>query len=679
MPFSFLNPWFWLGAVALGAPLWLHLRRKRQTHLLRFSTIRFLEDEPQPRRSPMRLRDVLLFVLRVLALLLVIAAFAWPYLPGVNTAPITESRVYILDNTLSHQASNGFARDRAQVLSEISDAGTDVQVAVVELTALPRVVVAFGDSRQQALENVQVLQPSHQRGSYLAAFRQANALLENSLGERKHIVFLGDNQENQWADNANTPAFLRRVQVDIPKPPAAALPNLALSDPRVQRIFLGDRSLANFTVRLTHLGPAKTANVILSANGQSVFNRAVNLENQPETILLQAQWETDPGTWLRGEATVEGTPDALAADNRVFFALAPVVEGKVALLTQSPYLRLALSPEIMRGQWSTRFLDPTRLSQESSATEQADVFCLDSSYLQSAEVRKLLFQFLSNGRGALLLVNRTTPAIDGCLRELGLEPQGVVRTENTTPEKFQFVLSNHPIFHPFLSPDYGNLMEIQVHQYVRLHPGQAQPLIFGERGGGLFFQGLKLKGKLYVCAFGLDREQTSWPIHQSFIPFLDLALQAARAEDPMPTRFEPGQFASVLLPAAGGPTEVVLRDEGREVARAAVQQGKARLRMPDQPGLYALSFDASDRVEKMLSVNASPRESDLTYSESPETLKLWHVDEPFQPATASVTPARAHVRLAGVLQQRWWWWMVLGSLAALFLETMWAGTRRDQA
>src|SRR5512140_1789333 len=120
MPFSFLNPWFWLGALAIGAPLWLHLRRKRQTNLLRFSTVRFLEDQPEPRRSPMRLRDVLLFALRVLALLLIISAFAWPYLRGINTTPVTESRVYILDNTPSHGANNGFESDRRRVFNEVS-------------------------------------------------------------------------------------------------------------------------------------------------------------------------------------------------------------------------------------------------------------------------------------------------------------------------------------------------------------------------------------------------------------------------------------------------------------------------------------------------------------------------------------------------------------------------------
>lgn len=678
MPFSFLNPWLWLGALAIGAPLWLHLRRKRQTNLLRFSTIRFLDDQPEPRRSPMRLRDVLLFALRVLAFLLIISAFVWPYLRGVNTVPISESRVYILDNTLSHQANDGYARDRARVLGDVSRAPPDLQIAVIELTSAPKVIVSFGDSRQQALQNLQALQPSHQRGSYLAAFRQANALLENSLGERKRIVFLADNQQNQWAEHANSPPFLRKVEIETPKNSAASLPNLSLSDPRAQRIFLGDRSLANFTVRLTHYGPAKTATVILRANGQAVFNRAVSLENQPDTILLQAQWEVDPASWLRGEAAIEGTPDALPADDRVFFSLPPVVEGKVALLAQSSYLRLALSPEIMRGEWATRILDPGSLAQDAAANQEADVLCIESSYLQSTEARKLLWHYLSNGKGVLLLVNRSTPAIDGCLRELGFESEETIRAEDSAPEKFQFVLSNHPIFHPFLSPDYGNLMEIKVSQYVHLRGAQAIPLVFGEKGEGLFFQGSKLKGKIYVCAFGLDREQSSWPIHQTFIPFLDLALQAARADDPMPTTFEPGELASLQFPLNGGPGQVVLRADGREVSRAAVQQGQARLRMPDQPAIYELSFDDNDRVQKMFSVNPSPKESELTYVESPEPLKTWQVNQTSAPATASSAPPRAPVRLAGVLQQRWWWWMLLGSLLALFVETVWAGIKREQ-
>src|SRR5438874_5566811 len=140
MPFSFLNPWLWLGALALAVPLWLHLRRRQETNLFQFSALRFLDDQPSPRQNPLRLRNIILFLLRALALLLLVGAFAWPYLHSANTAPIKESRVYILDNTLSHQANDGFAHDRDRVLSELAKSRSDVQIAVIELAATPRVL-----------------------------------------------------------------------------------------------------------------------------------------------------------------------------------------------------------------------------------------------------------------------------------------------------------------------------------------------------------------------------------------------------------------------------------------------------------------------------------------------------------------------------------------------------------
>ena len=678
MPWSFLNPWFWLGALAVAAPVWLHLRRKRETNLVAFSALRFLDDQPEPRRSPLRLRDLLLFALRVLALLLLVSAFAWPYLRGASTAPVKESRVYILDNTLSHQANGGFARDRDRAVSEVSQGSSDVQMAVIELTSAPRVVVSFGDSRAAATQKLAALEPSFQRGSYLPAFRQASSLLGNSLGEEKHIILLGDNQENQWAENASSPPFLRNVQVDLPKVAALALPNLSLSEPRAQRIFLGDKSLVNFTVKLTHTGEAKTANIVLRANDQVIFNRAVELEKQPDTILLQAQWEADPAAWLRGEVVVDGTPDALPGDNRVLFVLAPVVEGKVAVLAQSSYLRLALSPEVMRGQWAARVLDPAKLAAELAASDDADVLVVESNYLQSGDARKLLWRYVTNGRGVLLLVNRLTPSITGFLRELGFEAEGTVSAEKGAAEKFQFVYSNHPIFHPFLSPDYGSLMDIKVLKYVQLKGSQAMPLVFSEKGAGLFFQGSKFTGKLFVAAFGLDREHTSWPIDQTFVPFLDLALQTARADDPTPTSFEPGEITRLQLPAGSAVKETVLRDEQRVVSRAPVEQGRAQLRLPDKPGVYALTYDDGALVEKLFSVNPSPKESQLAYVESPETLKGWRVTLPPGAGKAAAAAARGKVSLSAILQQYWWWWMVLGGLAALMLEMTLAELKRER-
>jgi hypothetical protein len=676
MPFSFLNPWLWLGALAIAAPLWLHLRRKRETNVIRFSAVRFLQDQLEPRRSPLRLRNLFLFVLRVLALVLLVAAFAWPYVKGPDTMPIRESRVYILDNTLSHQANAGFTRDRDRIAKDFSTAGPDTQLAVVELTSNPRVLVSFGDNRAEARQKLVELKPSYQRGSYLAAFRQANAILANSLGFQKRIVFLGDNQANQWRENLTSPPFLRNVEIDLPKSNTPELPNLALAEPRIQRIFLGDKSPIYFTAKLSHWGPAGSAGVRLQANDQTIFNRMVDLQNQPETIMLQAQWEAEPADWVTGEVTIDGAPNANAGDDRLYFSLPPVVEGRVAVLAQSSYLRLALSPEVMRGQWAARILDPAQLAAEIEANRDEDVLCLESNYLQSGDARKLVTRYLTNGRGVVLFLNRITPTIKASLRELGFEGEAV---EESRASRFQYVVSNHPIFHPFLSPDYGNLMEVKINKYVRLTAKDALPLVFSDQGAALFFQGTRFPGKLFVASFGMDREHTTWPVHQTFIPFLDLALQSARAEDKCPSFFEPGEVAVFPVPPGNETNVVILRGGGSELARSVVRNSTAQLHLPGLPGLYSVTYGNDDTVQKVFSVNPSPKESELVYLEGSEAMKTWCLtsgSDAGKPATSSPS---GRLSLAAILRQNVWWWMLLAAVLALFLENAFAGSRRQNA
>ena len=97
--------------------------------------------------------------------------------------------------------------------------------------------------------------------------------------------------------------------------------------------------------------------------------------------------------------------------------------------------------------------------------------------------------------------------------------------------------------------------------------------------------------------------------------------------------------------------------------------------MPEKPGLYTITYDDGSKPEKVLSVNPSPKESQLVYVENPEAMKLWRVNTPGQ--TSKVAAGSAYLKggLASILQQRFWWWMVLGGLGALMLETVLAETK----
>jgi hypothetical protein len=73
--------------------------------------------------------------------------------------------------------------------------------------------------------------------------------------------------------------------------------------------------------------------------------------------------------------------------------------------------------------------------------------------VEFSDYRKLVWRYLTNRRGVILLVNRVTPVVSAALRELGFEVVGGAASGQARSQKFQCVLSNHAIFHPFLSPE----------------------------------------------------------------------------------------------------------------------------------------------------------------------------------------------------------------------------------
>lgn len=661
---SFLNPWLLAGALGAAIPVWLHLRRRRAPARL-FSALQFLEDAPQARRDGLRPRDLLLLALRVAALLLLVGAFAWPYLRRPESQ-VTESLVYILDNTLSQQADGGFERSRAGALAALRGAAGRTQVAVVELRSRPRVVAAFTDARADALRQVEALAPSYERGSYLDAFRMAQSLLEQSLGSRKRIVADGDGQENQWTENESSPPFLRDVAVSLPPrqtPPSR--PNLSLGDPVARLFFVGDRTFVDFSIQLRHQGPATQARVRLEANGREILHDDVDLGRGSDLLTLRAQWETKPSEFLAGSMRLEGAGDALAADDAAYFCLPPVREGRIALLARSPYLRAALAPETMRGRWQATPVDLGNPAfAEVAERDLADVMVVEASYAQSDRVRSLLLRHLNNGRGALLFLDRDTPLLPSLLGELGLATGG----ESATPDGVRFVATDHPVFRPFLNGELGDVSAVRVARHVRLRGKDAQPLLFGSSGDMLLLEGTSTRGRLLVFAFGLDRAHTDWGVQPSFLPFLDLALQHARSGTPVETSAEAGGALLHELPPGRTASQLVLRRDGREIARAAFDATRrARLQAPGTPGFYTIGYDAAPAVEAMLAVNPSPRESVLRYVQEPRALAAWSIAST---GPAAAPPEAGSAAASRAVDQRLWWALLLAAAAAFLLEDL---------
>lgn len=673
---SFLYPLMWLAVPLLGIPLWLHLQRRNDSRTVRFSAMQFLDDQPLARQRPLLPRDLPLLLLRLLLVLLIIAAFAWPYVVTEDEVLIQESRVYILDNTLSNQAADRFVESRQTVADALASAGIDTQIAVVELAGQPRVLVQFGDDRATAARRVADLPPGHGRGSYAAAVRMAQSLLNQALGQRRQVVLLGDSQQNQWADDAGLAAFLEAVEVELPEPPVAELDNLAVRPPEVRRLSVGTQSVVQCSLRLYRQGRARLRAASVLVNGQELLREAVEMPARASEQTLLVELPDQPDTWLHGEVRLETDGDALEADNRAYFSLPPVRVGRVAWLADSIYLRTALAQQVIAGRWDTEQLAPASLA----AHQPADVLVVESSYLAERPARELVQRYLDTGRGVALLVGDASPAASGLLREYGVELRADEPAESAP---LRYVFLEHPIFQLFGSADTGALSEIRLQRFRRLQVSQGTPLAYAVTGDPVLADLTVGRGRLLVFAFRLDRDDTNWPLQASFLPFLDGCLKHLQApSEPPASDYLPGETCVWTVPAtdlrpAAGELQLELTRHGQAAGamRVPIRDGQARFLLPDTPGSYDLRLAGDDRLQLVLNVNPPADESQLTYASGSETLEGWRREPVANNDDRAEPLGLSDLSRQQIWRQRLWWWLVATGLLALLVETLWV-TRR---
>ena len=110
---SFLYPLYFLGAVALAAPLLLHLRKRPPKNQILFSSLMFLEKTPEKLTRRSKLEKWLLLALRCLALLLLALMFARPFVrERAFAAGLSEGRrvLYLVDRSASMQRPDLWAQ-----------------------------------------------------------------------------------------------------------------------------------------------------------------------------------------------------------------------------------------------------------------------------------------------------------------------------------------------------------------------------------------------------------------------------------------------------------------------------------------------------------------------------------------------------------------------------------------
>lgn len=420
---SFLHGWaLALGAGALALPVIIHCLTRPRPVAMPLSTLRFVKEIIQQRRARHRLRDLLVLILRTLAILLLAYAFARPLLGHLTSTSEDDTgsqvRIVILDISQSMAATSHGVQvlERARPLAaQFLNVSSDTRINLILAGAAPRSIFERPSSSAAALrDELAQVQPRPEKLQLQAAIQQAADQFARMTSEKEmsqELIIISDFQRTNWSAVDFKP-LPEKVRIKLESVASAEpLANLAITKVGIPaRVEHGRES--RIEVEVANYSPSTRQVQVELSVGNDSYRLAGNCPTYGKAVLSTDVVFRTPG-WVTGEARLLDVQDALATDNTRPFVIEVRPLPAYVLVTRQPlsqrgssyYLERGLFPHMpVSGQADNRLkrIDAGQLDRE--ATGASDIILLDHPGKLSSETIQLLADSLRRGKGVLYIV-----------------------------------------------------------------------------------------------------------------------------------------------------------------------------------------------------------------------------------------------------------------------------------
>jgi len=326
---TFMNPWLLLGAFGIGLPILAHLLNRYQVKRTDWAAMQFLNRTVRVRSRQIRLRDILLLLLRCLAVLLLAFAISKPVMKESEgfASRFGERRagvIIALDASCSMQHSNGAATRFERALDKIETIAGEIHpadpVCLVLLAAEHRVVVrnmAFDPERFGAMLHAQQATPESLDIDSVP--RRLKELADGMTAPQKEIYIVTDMQAQDWKKQS---LWLRGAFEDLGRsaavfvvPVSGGPDNLAITNLELVSGVLRKGTVARYRATVRNCGASGVANVRVKGmvNNINVDTKIIGAiaPGASETVSLFVPFQ-NPGP---ARITAILDTDALPVDN----------------------------------------------------------------------------------------------------------------------------------------------------------------------------------------------------------------------------------------------------------------------------------------------------------------------------------------------------------------------------
>jgi hypothetical protein len=603
---GFLSPIFLLAGLAVAVPLILHLFHRQDAKRMVFPALQYLLRTEKEHARTIRFRQLLLLILRMAAIVLLVAAGARPFLRGGGGVHDPTATVLIVDNSMSSGLIRGGARVldllKAVALRSIDRASDEDRVWLIRAGEPwgPAITGSRADLSAAVLET----EATDARGDLGIALERAVVLTSGSGLAAAEIHLISDLQASAFEGTGSTGeagsvpvvvfdqgagdrenAFLDSLLI------GGGLPPLANQRTRLSVRVAGDADSADVPLRLV------VANRIRGAATGGVNNSA----------LLPI------GPFAAGnvEGHVETDPDDLRGDDRRFFAFRVRAAPTLAISGSAPFFLSEAIPVLV---------DAGRIRPAAVRDAEILVSVAGAGMTEAGTA----------GRAIVVLPPNDPALLPGLNRALTSE--GIPWRYEPTAARGEAGITrwNGPV----------DLDEVRVRSHYTLIPGGDGPnqgvLASLSSGDPWLVEGTTPRGPYLLFASDLDEESTNLPVTAALMPLMEWTV----------SRWGDTQGGTTSIRDPSGTLHPVDATQPFTATPAA--------------GLY--EFLAGDSTIEMIALNAPRQESLLLPIETSVLRSL--LPGPATMVTDSARWTRA-VFSAGQGPEIWRWLLVAAALVLI--------------
>jgi Aerotolerance regulator N-terminal/von Willebrand factor type A domain len=676
---SFLTPLFLLGLAGLAVPVIIHLIQRERKNVVQFPSLMFLQRIPYQSVQRRRIRNWPLLLLRLVALALIVAAFARPFFRrqalAASAAGGPREVVILIDKSYSMGYGDRWARATAAARDAIGQIGASDRASVVFFASAPEVALRSTPDRSRLTAAVNTSKPGSGATRYGPALKLAGSIASESSLRFRDVVMISDFQRVGWqgSEGVRLPDGVTLTPKSIADPETS---NLSVTPVSLQRATFSEQDRVTVTGGVTNHSNAAAPNVelTLEIDGRAVQTEHISVEPNSSASVAFAPF-TPAARNTRG--TVRIGADKLPLDNAFNFTVSPkeplriiIAERPGATRDGSLYLSRALAlGESPPFEISTKSIDA--ISTED--LQRAAVVILNDAPVAQLTAERL-GAFVTRGGGLLVALGSraTWPAATGASEVLAAVPgQPVDRTSGQAARLGALEYGNR-IFEPFRAPRSGDFSGARFYSYRAVTPAKdAQIIARFDDGAAALVERRVGNGRVLVWTSSLDLQGNDLPLKAVFLPFVHRMVTTLASYTERPSWLTVGDVleAGRAAPVPGAPRQiqprVVLTPSGERVMLDG--EGPDVLELTEQ-GFYEVRGQGRDAAPPMtVASNIDLSESDLTPMDPREVAAgvLGRAGGAVPAGTNVVTTDQEHER-----NQRVWWYLLFAGVVILGLETL---------